>query len=492
MTPRIAYLILMLNSFVPLLAQSIDFKLAKAGCAEFKNFIICYGLSTNNLNTEIKFYKITKDFSITDSLIIKVNDRKSENYLSLFHDTLHGYFNVYVQQIGEKRTEIYRLNKQFKVIAIIKDVEVTRLNNKDIFEQKPYYYNEFVYSIKSENDTSGKQFYLNKFSLKDSLKNFEYKQTWQFPFEKKDIRYAEVIYANLNFVFVHASLFKGNKKGEWLLKLDAKNGKIIKGTKLNKNNESFTYIPGYFTFDYNKKSFSLVGEKLREDELNFNKLQFKPNTLSSFYLLQIDSLGEILNRFDLKTTIVSTTPSKKETEIYLTRLSKITALTESYVECELDVYKKKFANCYVYAQSARRKFELNSELASISTHTISPNILIETNYITRDKFDINGQVCTEQVENIENLYRKAPLLDVKQGFAEQKDKNPKWLLKKSHPKSGLISYSILKPGLKSYELNLVNEYSKDQNSGLIVLNTENFAIFSQTSETNFSIKLSKW
>lgn len=473
-------------------AQSLDLKLANASCGEFKNFFVCYGLTTNHLNTEIKFYKITKTLSIVDSLIIKVNGSKPENYLLLTHDTLHGYFDVYAQRVGEKTTDIYRVNKLFKVIAIIKQVEVARLNSKDVFEQKPYYYNEFVYSIKSEHDTSGKQFYLNKYSLNDSLKNFEYKRLWQFPFEKKDIRYAEVIYANSNFVFVHVSLFKGNKKGEWILKLDAKNGKIIKGIKLNKNNESFTYIPGYFTFDYNKKSFFLTGEKLSEDELNFNKLQFKPNTLSSFYLLQIDSLGEISNRFDLKTTIVSTIPGKKEAEIYLTRLSKITALTESYVECELDIYKKKFTNCYVYAQSVLRKFELNIELSSISTHTINPNILIETNYITRDKFDINGQVCIEQVENIENLYRKAPLLDVKQGFAEQKDKNPKWLLKKSYPKSDLISYSILKPGLKSYELNLVNEYNKDQNSGLIVLNTESFAIFSQTSETNFSIKLSKW
>lgn len=473
-------------------AQSLDLKLANASCGEFKNFFVCYGLTTNHLNTEIKFYKITKTLSIVDSLIIKVNGSKPENYLLLTHDTLHGYFNVYAQRVGEKTTDIYRVNKLFKVIAIIKQVEVARLNSKDVFQQTPYYINQFVYSVKRVNDTSGKQFFLNKFLLKDTLTNFEYKQVWQFPFDKKDIRHAEVIFANSDFVFIHASLFKGNKQGEWLLKLNANNGKLIKGTKLNKNNEIYTYMPGYLSYNGKKKSLFILGEKLSDNELNFMNQKFKPSNLCNFYSLEIDSLGEILNRFDLKTSIILPTQGKHESETYLTRIAKTITLTENATEFELDIYKKKIANCYAYAHTAQLKFELNTELPSALTQTVSQNILIETNYISRDRFDINGQVCMEQVENIEDLYRKAPLQEVKQGFVLQKDKNTKWLLKKTNPKSNLISYSTLKPGAKTYELNKVAEFNKYQNSGTIIFNAETFLIFSQTDNTTFSLKLVNW
>lgn len=473
-------------------AQTLDFKLTKASCGEFKNHIVVYGLTTHPLNTEIKFYKISKALSIVDSAVLNISGSNPENYLSLSHDTLHGYFNVYVQEVGKKTTDIYRINKQFKVVAIIKQVEIARLNNLDVFEQTPYYNNQFVYSVKRVNDTSGKQFFLNKFSLKDTLTNFEYKQVWQFPFDKKDIRHAEVIFANSDFVFIHASLFKGNKQGEWLLKLNATNGKLIKGTKLNKNNEIYTYMPGYLSYNGKKKSLFILGEKLSDNEINFLNQKFKPSNLCNFYSLEIDSLGEILNRFDLKTSIILPTQGKHESEAYLTRIAKTITFAENAAEFELDIYKKKNPNCYVYAHSAQLKFELNTELPSALTQTISQNILIETNYISSDKFDLNGQVCMEQVENIEDLYRKAPLQEVKQGFVLQKDKNPKWLLKKTNPKSNLISYSTLKPGAKTYELNKVDEFNKYQNSGTIIFNAETFLIFSQTDNTTFSLKLVNW
>src|SRR5690606_23022037 len=147
-------------------------------------------------------------------------------------------------------------------------VDIARLNNTALFSNETVYYNNFVYNLKTENDTTGKQFYIDKYELKSEKENFDYQFKWQFPFEKKDIRTAHIFYADKFQVMVFVNIAEGSKAGQWILSVNAATGMLIKGTKLNNKDEASVYLYGNFLADKRTKSIMLIGQKFTEAQFN--------------------------------------------------------------------------------------------------------------------------------------------------------------------------------------------------------------------------------
>ena len=241
MKTRSIYLFLFCLITLAFFSQTKQFNLSKGNCQLYKSNIYSFGLLDQKSNTVCMIYKLNFRLQTLDSLSVDLGKNASGNFLQLFSDTLHDLLNVYIQQKDKKQITVIRLNKFFERLATIENVDVARLNSISTFESELFYFKNSVYTIK--------QFYLNKYVLKSDLKNFDYEPKWQFPFERKNINSAHIFYADTNCVLLYVNVIDGARFGQWILKVNAKTGKLIRGTKLNDKGETTSYQFGTFFSD---------------------------------------------------------------------------------------------------------------------------------------------------------------------------------------------------------------------------------------------------
>lgn len=74
-----------------------------------------------------------------------------------------------------------------------------------------------TYTIRTSENSLGKQFYLTKYDVISNQKPFEYKQAWQYPLEKRNINTTHVFYADSEVVFIYVTILSGDRKMQWIL-----------------------------------------------------------------------------------------------------------------------------------------------------------------------------------------------------------------------------------------------------------------------------------
>jgi len=159
-------------------AQSIELTLKKAGFQYFNNKLHAFGLIQNDSKAKLMVYELNSKLSKTDSLQFDISKGKIDDYLDLSSDTLHDQLNIYLQHKENKSVQILKISKKSKTTGLSEAVDVARVNSLAIFQNDIYYFMNDVYTLKSIQDTSGRQFYLNKHSLKTEKAGFEYEQKW--------------------------------------------------------------------------------------------------------------------------------------------------------------------------------------------------------------------------------------------------------------------------------------------------------------------------
>ena len=192
MKANLKYTILFCFLLPTFFGQTQQFNFYNGNSQLFNKQLYSFGIQAQKQNALCIIYKLDLNLKTRDSLKIDLGKIQPEDFLQLYSDTLHDFLNIYIQQKQKKLITILRFNKAFERVASIENVDVARLNSISAFENELFYYKKDVYTIKNQTDTSGKQFYLNKFSLKSELKNFEYEFKWQFPFERKNINSAHI------------------------------------------------------------------------------------------------------------------------------------------------------------------------------------------------------------------------------------------------------------------------------------------------------------
>ncbi|MBS1652171.1 MAG: hypothetical protein JSU07_09195 [Bacteroidetes bacterium] len=278
-------------------SQSLNFNIKNAHLTPFNGNYYLAGIEDNINYCKIKVYKFKFPNKLIDSIEIKV-DGQSNDYFQTASDTVHDFLNIYFQKKKSDKTSIIRLNKGFKITATIQNIDIQKVNNLLNFENEKNYFNHAYYAIKKSNDTSNAQFFLDKYILIDTLKNFEYKLAWQFPFERSNIEWAHIILLNKLYVFLFVKINNGLKKGEWILKIKTDSGTLIKGIKINNTPNQFTYCYGNCIFDSINQKLLVTGQMLPTKNFNIQANLNTLNTLSlsSQYIVEIDSSNEITNR----------------------------------------------------------------------------------------------------------------------------------------------------------------------------------------------------
>lgn len=493
MKANLKYTILFCFLLSTYFGQTQQFNFYNGNSQLFNKQLYSFGIQAQKQNALCLIYKLDLNSKTRDSLKIDLGKIQPEDFLQLYSDTLHDFLNIYVQQ--KKLITILRFNKAFEQVATIENVDIARLNSISNFENELFYYKKDVYTIKNQTDTSGKQFYLNKYSLKSDLKNFEYEFKWQFPFDRKNINSAHIFYADSNSVFLYVNVIGGIKFGQWVLKINAKNGKLIRGTKLNDKGETATYQYGNYYLDSIKKTLSVMGQHFTQAQFDqkANKLAISNAPLVSVYLIEIDSAGEVLLKQNFKLPVNEPkTTSKKIISNYIFRITSINKTKEGSITFETDIFKNTDNTlCYLYANTARFTLILEDETLTLEKSIFGTNLMIEKYYFNNDKMDMNGKICIDSLSQFETLFYKNLNFPIKKQF-KIVDDNSIWLLSRSDVKKNSINYTTLNPVNKIYQLNKVDDVVKSKDPLLIRLSSSQFIIATQEDLGKYQIKLFEW
>lgn len=498
---KITYALISLCFFGLIKGQSREFALHKGNCQVFNGALYNFGLVTKNQNLELCVYKLDLTLKIIDSFFVSAGKDSPENYLECFSDTLHDYLNIYFQKkAGTSSTKnnvtVLRFNKKFELIVKVENIDIARLNNTSLFTNEVFYEKNSVYTLKTESDTSGKQFYLNKYFLKSDSANFDYEFKWQFPFERKNIHSAHIFFADKHSVSLFVTVQGGIKTGDWILKINAETGELKKATKINTKGDTDSYFFGGVYSDKNYKSLSLVGQKLTELQFSRseNKLLISKATFATVYYLEIDSLGDIKTKEDFKLPITDIkTGVKKTTSNFLMRFSDLKKNPDGKISFTGDVLKSSNSNvCYLYTNTSFFNIIPTEDRLILEKNALSSNIAIEEYLVTLDKLDLNGKLCIDSIKDLETLFYKPIGFPVKQQFKFDLEKNPVWVLSKHITRNNLVNYSFLSPIKKIYKITTIEELKESSSPLFRILDFETFIISRQIEEGKYQVKLYKW
>lgn len=497
MKSKIKYLLLFFLVVTVARSQHISLPLQNAGITGYRQQVFCFGLQEDNKSLFLKLYRLGTDMRITDSSSLALGkSRKAADFLQLTCDTLHDFLNIYLQQKDNKEVTIYRFTRNMESLATIAHVDIARLNNSSLFSHETLFYKQWVYSLKTENDSSGKQFYVNKYELKSEKENFDYSFKWQFPFERKNVASAQLFYANSRFVMLFAAVNEGPKTGQWILKLDASTGTLAKAVKLNAKTENASYFFGQVVEDRADNSLLISGQKLTANQ--FDPSSGKVNLAAAphllVYTLKVDSLCDIADKTEHKIPIVDVASGPKKTVgSFVLRMVKIARQPDGKLCIEADLFRSSGgASCFFYVNTVPLRFSLGENGLTLEKTILQQNKLIEDFYATGDKLDLNGKLCRDSSGGFERLYHKTLPFPVKLGYRVDAEGNGKWLLTKSNGAKKNVTVSVLGPQNKVYQLNQLELLSKTVNPNFVVTTTGGLWIGTQSDIGKYELKIYNW
>ena len=496
MNSKIVYTFIFFGVLNSILCQTLNLSIGNANTQLFSKSIFCYGLKAETKKTALCIYKLSVKLKISDSLIIDLPKSSTDDYLQVSGDTLHNYLNIYLQKKDKKLVTTYRFDKNFKLIAAIEDIDIARLNTISDFEDEVLRFKNYVYTLKYTSDSAAKQFYVNKYVIKSELKNFEYQNEWQFPFERNNINSAHFIFANKSFVFLYVNVLGGTKTGQWILKLNATTGKLNKASKLNDKGETNFYHFGNYAFDTTSQTLHLVGQKFTEAQFSQTKYAFNITNaaFASAYYIQIDSAGEQLLKQDFKLPIIAPkTADKKPIANYVFRINKLVIDNEGIVSFEANIFKSTNANlCFTYCNTIVCKLLSENGQYVLEKNTILANPLIETYLSTNDDMDMNGKLCVDSLIHFQSVYYKPIIFSTNLNFKLDEANNPIYLMQKTDSKKAIVNYSLISPVNKIYKQQNIEDINKTENPLSVTISTSQYILIRQLTTYNYQLKIYTW
>jgi PAS domain-containing protein len=395
--------------------------------------------------------------------------------------------NFYLQPENKKTVNIIR-TRDLRTLSLIPSVEVARLNSSAMFSGDAFYHSNLVYHVYFINDTSGKQFYLNRYELKSDSENFEYQLKWQFPFERKNIGSAHLFHADHKFVLLFVTVEKGNNQGAWLLKIHALTGKLIKATKIHGGTDNSRYLFGGFLIDNTEKGVLIAGQKIPAPAPNNAAV---PSNEVVLYTVEIDSTGEKKAKKEFRIPVTSQKQANKKEKQFLLRIDAITKNSPDLF-IETDLLKAGPDNCYRYCNTMVYHLSKTDEGYKMEKAGAEASQLVEDYYNRYDKLDMNGKICGDHASDISYFLRTREPLPVKLLFRQDENLNPYWVVTKSEVHKGTVNFSLIAPENKIYKVKKLEELPKSSDPQFTAIGKNAFAISHQQDAATFVLKRYTW
>ncbi len=494
---------LILFIFAPVLffAQSVKRPLLNANSFYYKKHCYVYGYTNEKGTVHFKLYKLSNDLSKTDSVQFALAKDKIENYLDISADTLHNYLNFYFQKTNSKKlASLIRLNDSLRLITKVENFDVTKVNRMASFDEEKYNYGNSIYTVRSSADSTGLQYYLNKFDVVDVKKPFEYMQSWQFPLEKQNVNTVHIFYADSQLVFLYATILTGNNKGEWVLKIDASNGTLIRGKRISIKGDSRNFLMSGHYYNKEKKELLVLGNVFTEAQVNYTSKTYTfagLNKSNTFFFVVLDSTNEVITReekpFPIK--IENLKPDAKTVLFYHFKIKDIQKVSKSEFAVYCDIYKS-IGQSLMFMYETGFTFNFTYDEPG-SVEFTAEKIYSNTNslpgLITTDEKDINGKMDLKSITDLDKLFYKTPLADVEVLYGKDDVANPKWILKKTDIKTSNTTFYKVKMGAKAIESSVLLENTKYTRPNVYKIKNDVILLFNYDSNSSmFELNLKNW
>ncbi len=476
-------------------AQSIKKNLLSANSLQFHHTVYVYGYEQQKSELLFKCYAFDQSLRLKDSIAYNLGKHNPIDYLETTVDTLHDVINFYFQLADERNlVTLLRLNDTLNKICNVNNYDANHINSIVAFNDGTYIYKQSLYVIRTHQDTNGTQFYLNKYQLKSLLKPFEYADKWQFAFERQYIHHATVVYADSNYVMVYVNVNDGTKKGQWILRINANSGELIKGTRLGSKLDAKNYLYSNSLYDCKTKSIAVIGSIYEKEMIDFKNNTSNFINLSKrhqLFLICIDSLGEVISKTEKLMALPLQTNNQTFTTSYHLKIRTFKK-NDTGFDVWADMYEQSLPNTFVYYSSWQIDIKPN-EL----DYDITPaRFLIATKAIPKlmsyTKGDTYGKFILDKISDFDMFAYKKPLNPVVMKTAMDDLGNSFFILKKTDILLGTKSYNYVFVGKKGLENKILLDCAKDQKGNLYFTKPATYISFTDNTEhTTFELKLKK-
>lgn len=488
--------------FIPFIlnAQSIKKNILNASSLSFRNNIYIFGLESDKNGLNFKLYKSDLNLSKLDSVKCLLEKENPEVYLDITADTLHGYLNFYLQKANNKNlATLIRYNDSLRLITKTGPFESNKINSLTTFENEIYIFKNSTYTIRTAEDSLGRQFYLNKYTVADEKKVFEYKQAWQLPLEKRNINTTHVFYANDEFVFVYVNIISGEKKGQWVLKIDAKKGQVLKGVKLNNKGDLRWYIYNSFHYDAKQKQLLIAGNIYSDDQIDMENEKFTFKNLdkqNTYFFTLMDSLGENIQRFEKTLPFIyaiNKIPSK-EINYYHVKIKKLDKTSSNEYVAYCNMYKSINGQLqFIYETGFFYTSNISEEAIEMNTDKIHLPLNTLKGLTSADPKDLNGKIELSNLNEFDKFLYKCPVSDIENNFDKDDLKNPKWILSSSDFNTGKKTFYDIRIGLKGAEKKTLLESSKYNHPMIYKATEDKIILFNGDKESGtVNLQIKTW
>lgn len=472
--PKIAFLLL-LAGFARTSAQSRDFALTKAGSIVFQKSIFVFGVQAGT-PCKIAIYKADSLLNLKDSLFFITTKKSPDDFLKMTADTLHGALQLYCPtKDTQEGVTIMRPSADFTGLQTIKAVDKSRVNNQQLFSQKKWQYGNSIYDVIRTGDSSSLQFYINAYELADKTGNYDYRRTWQFPVERKGIYDLHVVHADQRFVYLYA--YRKNETGssQWLLKLDAKNGSLVKATRVAAEKNVYRLC-------------SAVPSKKGEVVLSGQVMQASPGL--SLWLCNIDSTGQksetILQRIN---SLPPSDPKKKQQVLY-SNFTKLRYKVDGRLLFTCQLFERSNPGSLKIVSCGTVELSL-SELETPRNQSIQTSPDLSFYYSSPDVNDRNAKVFLPEPGTLETFYQ-LPLSE--QEFPRWQEQGGKeaWLLIKTDLRKSQRQFDHLLFETKKGVLKNLNTIPLANQPSLLETGFKKIAIGQQNTPLIYRVNLYNW
>jgi hypothetical protein len=324
-------------------------------------------------------------------------------------------------------------------------------------------------------------------------KPFEYDYKWQFAFERQYIYRVSIIYADTNQVMVYAHVFDGLKKGQWILRINAHTGEIIRGTKLTAKGDTRYFLMSNFIIDKKSKSIDVIGSIYDANMLDFkNKTSNFTNQAKNhkLFLVTIDSLGDVVNRVEKTFPLPIQTKTQIGLQSFHLKIREFTKNADGSYSIWSDIYEQSQPNVFSYYSSWQFNMIPNDVDYEVVRTPFSISTKAILNFTSFTKGDTYGKFILNDIGEYDKFKYKKPLNEVviKTGLDDLN--NAFYVLKKTDILSAKKIYYYVYMGKKGLENKIIFKSEQGQHIDVFFTGKTSYISFiTNIGNTDFELKV---
>ncbi|MBC7862294.1 MAG: hypothetical protein IAF38_04915, partial [Bacteroidia bacterium] len=311
--------------------SAIPSNLKKSNIIVSNGYVYYFGFLEEGKNIQFKCLRYDIELAPADSFSMDLGPGKADQYHEIGVDTLHGFFNFYFQKKdNELRAKYLRLRSNLVKIFYNEDAEVNRINTQFIYDDDKIVFKNRIYCIRSPRDSAHK-FFLACYELKDDKSFFDYEAKWGFRFYKFNYLRCKLLMADNEKVLVYVHALDGDKKGQYILSINAQNGELLKSATFNDDKalDQYTYYYSAHTFFPKAKEYFAGGISVRagaEADL------LLPKKSPVLFMIVLDEHAEVKYRFNAVAALPPGALKTKDMKFLCVRIKNIHVTENGLVE----------------------------------------------------------------------------------------------------------------------------------------------------------------